>query len=296
MARTVTAVAGTRRRPNTATKPFHRDRHGLLARLELVDALGWDSEPGCELLTYVRHTVVRPQLAKYRLGGTLAAQAEASAWAVTWRTLCSPRLRQAASPWGILWAAAGRAIADETMAAAYGTGARKAWQQRAEQRQHQRDGAAAPDPGSVMVSLEVLLDHGFEPDPAPAPADAAAADAPLLRTAVALLVEVGWDADRLCAALLVLAERSTHKDGHPYINGGWRALALQTGIPGWQARRLAHVLLGTSTSPGLLEQLARGSSANDLSHHVMAALRSTVDPKLPSPDALARKASLRTAS
>lgn len=295
MARTSTAAAGSRL-PHPATKPFHRDRHSLLARLELVDALGWDSEPGCELLAYVRHTVVRPQLAKYRLGGTLAAQAEASAWAVTWRTLCSPQLRQAASPWGILWAAAGRAIADETMAAAYGTGARKAWQQRAEQRRHQRDGGAAPDPGSVLVSLEVLVDHGFEPDPAPAPADVAAMDAPLLRTAVAMLVEVGWDADRLCAAMLVLADRSSHKDGHPHINGGWRTLALQAGIPGWQARRLAHVLLGTGTSPGLLEQLARGSSTTDLPPHVMAALRATVDPKLPSPDALARKASLPAAS
>jgi hypothetical protein len=147
-----------------------------------------------------------------------------------------------------------------------------------------------------MVSLEVLLDHGFEPDPAPAVTDHAVLDAPLLQTVVALLVEAGWDADRLCAALLVLAERSSHKDGHPHINGGWRTLALQTGIPGWQARRLTHVLLGTANGPGLLERLALGDRGSTLPDDVTAALRSTVDPKLPSPEALARKASLRSAS
>ena len=104
-----------------------RDREGLLAVLDDIDRAGWDSREAERLLTYVRATVVRPNVAATGLTGPAAEQAEATAWEACWEVLASPSLRSARSPWGVLWATARRAALGEVVAGAYGMDVRSGW-------------------------------------------------------------------------------------------------------------------------------------------------------------------------
>jgi len=279
------------------TAVLHRTRMSLLAHLDLVDVHGWDSAAGCALLAYVRDTVVRPQVAYRRLTGPVAAQAEATAWTMTWRTLTSPRIREAESPWGILWSAARRAIEDESIAAAYGTQPRKAWQQRALQRLADR----SADPCLVSVSLpplswELLSEHGLEPATSVSEGTWSVSNGPILSAVVAILLETGWQLEPASRALLSVAARSRHRDGRPHVEGGYRGVAADATIPGWQARRLVHVLLGTQQWPGLIERLAARPERGPLDVVMHAALQATLDKTLTSPDLLIRSATLKDAS
>jgi hypothetical protein len=279
------------------TAVLDRTRASLLAHLDLIDVHGWDSPAGCALLSYVRDKVVRPQVSYRGLTGPVAAQAEATAWTMTWRTLTSPRIRDAESPWGILWSAARRAIEDESIAAAYGTQPRKAWQQRASQRL----AARSSDPGLVSVSLpplswELLSEHGLEPACGVGGGTWAAGDAPILTAVVAILLEAGWQLEPASRALMSVAARSRHRDGRPHVLGGYRGVAADATIPGWQARRLVHVLLGTQQWPGLIERLAARPDRAAIDAVMHAALRATLDKTLTSPDMLIRNATLQAAS
>jgi hypothetical protein len=278
------------------TAVLDRTRTSLLAHLDLIDLHGWDSPAGCALLSYVRDTVVRPQVSYRGLTGPVAAQAEATAWTMTWRTLTSHRIRDAESPWGILWSAARRAIEDESIAAAYGTQPRKAWQQRASQRLAARNAG----PGLVGASLpplswELLSEHGSEPT-CPSGETSAAGDAPILTAVVAILLEAGWQLEPASRALLSVAARSRHRDGRPHVLGGYRGVAADATIPGWQARRLVHVLLGSQQWPGLIERLAARPDRAAVDAVMHAALRATLDKTLTSPDMLIRNATLQAAS
>ena len=279
------------------TALLDRTRMSLLAYLDLVDVHGWDSSAGCALLAYVRDAVVRPQVTYRGLTGPVAAQAEATAWTMTWRTLTSPRIRQAESPWGILWSAARRAIEDESIAAAYGTQPRKAWQQRASQRL----AARSSDPCPVSVSLpplswELLYEHGLEPATNAGGGTSAAGGTPILTAVVTILLEAGWQLEPASRALLSVAARSGHRDDRPHVLGGYRGVAADATIPGWQARRLVHVLLGTQQWPGLIERLATRPDRGALDAVMHAALRATLDKTLTSPDMLIRNATLQAAS
>jgi hypothetical protein len=261
------------------TAVLDRTRMSLLAYLDLIDVHGWDSPAGCALLSYVRDNVVRPQVSYHGLTGPVAAQAEATAWTMTWRTLTSPRIRDAESPWGILWSAARRAIEDESIAAAYGTQPRKAWQQRASQRL----AARSSDPGPVSVSLpplswEHLSEHGFEPASCVGGGTWAAGDAPILTAVVAVLLEAGWQLEPASRALLSVAARSRHRDGRPHVLGGYRGVAADATIPGWQARRLVHVLLGAQEWPGLIERFAARSDRGAIDAVMLGVVVDDVDP------------------
>ena len=78
-----------------------RNRASLLDWLATIDEHGWNSNAGEALLTYVRLTVVRPQIAARGLVGPIADHAEATAWEMTWRVLNGDTIRDAVSPWGI---------------------------------------------------------------------------------------------------------------------------------------------------------------------------------------------------
>lgn len=108
--------------PACEQRGVNRDRHGLLDALALVDAQGWDSEPATALLTQIRYELIRPLTIDIGLRGTAAAQAEASAWETVWLKLCDPHLRSAASPWGVIWQTARRAVLAEVLAARWGHG------------------------------------------------------------------------------------------------------------------------------------------------------------------------------
>jgi hypothetical protein len=291
---TTETLASARPATHRALPELDRTRDSLLAHLAHIDVHGWDSEPGRMLLTFVRDTVVSPQVAYRGLTGPVAAQAEATAWTMTWRTLLSPGIRDAESPWGILWSAARRAIEDESIAAAYGTQPRKAWQQRASQRLAARSaGRIAGEASLPPLSWEYLAEHGLEPTSA----TAADPDAPVLTAVISVLLDAGWTLQAASAALLSISARSTHHNGRPHVHGGYRGVAAEAGIPGWQARRLVHVLLGTQQWPGLIERVAAttGQPAM-LDGDMHAAVQATLDRTLTSPETLARTFALQAAS
>src|SRR4051812_20790111 len=99
----------------------------LIAQLEAIDVAGWDSPQGGDLLAHIRSHMVRPQVFAAGLKGPAAEQAEATAWELAWEVLNKSRLREAASPRGVLWTVVRRAIQGEMLAAAYQTSERKSW-------------------------------------------------------------------------------------------------------------------------------------------------------------------------
>lgn len=234
------------RRHETTPYPIVRDRAGLISTLRRVDTEGWEGPTGTALLRYVRAEVVRPLVIQAGLRGAAASQAEASAWEAVWETMTKPSLRQAQSPWGVVWQVARRSVLGEIVAARFGTNERRG-----------RSLAAAARNGELRhaASLEVVVAEGREP--------ASAADDPLigfvwrdlLRQACAALVDVGWEqavAVRIVEAVLGMP---TRPDSRCTIVG-WRLLARDLDVPPWQARRLALALRGTATAPGLLPLLA----------------------------------------
>jgi len=75
------------------------------------------------------------------------------------------------------------------------------------------------------------------------------------------------------------------------------ALAGDVSIPGWPARRLTHVLLGTCGWPGLIERLATPTLSQTMTDvDVAAAVAATRDARLLYPELLAGAQALRRAS
>jgi hypothetical protein len=239
---TMTTEAGA---PATPTPRITRDRQGLLDVLRVIDSEGWEGPTATAFLEYVRTEIVRPLAIDAGLRGAAASQAEATGWETVWVSLTKPSLRTAASPWGVIWQAARRAVLGEIVAATYATEERRG-----------RSLAAAARNGELSppTSLDALAATGWEPACATADPAAGLAWRQLLAQVDAALVDAGWDpimAARIVDAVLCMP---TTPDPRCTIVG-WRLLAVELGLPPWQARRLALSLRGTAETPGLIPSL-----------------------------------------
>jgi hypothetical protein len=170
--------------PADSPPRINRDRQGLLDVLTVIDSEGWEGPAATALLEYVRTEMVRPLAIDAGLRGAAASQAEATGWETVWVSLTKPSLRTAASPWGVLWQAARRAVLGEIVAATYATEERRG-----------RSLAAAARDGQVVppTSLDALAATGWEPACATADPAAGLAWRQLLVQVDAALVDAGWD-------------------------------------------------------------------------------------------------------
>lgn len=209
-----------------STEQIHR-------QLDLVEGLGWDSPPGRELLELMRSQVVRPLVRRSGLRGPDADEAEATGWATAWEVLRRPSARSASNPAGMVWIAVRRAVLSD---AARRSGDPARW---------------APASGGDMAD---------SPDPA-------APDAPmgsLLSAVIVRLVEAGWDRSVVCQVVVELADTVQAAADSGPGRVAWRRVARSSGVQEWQVRRLSGLLVGTPSSPGLLELLAlRGPEVLD---------------------------------
>ena len=281
--------------PDPSPVTLQRDRDGLLAVLDVIERTGWDSPTGESLLQYVRKTVVRPAVGSVGIRGSAADQAEASAWSATWEAMTGPNLRRAESPWGVLWATARRAALGEAVAGDFGTGTRKAWRAlaSADAAIARSTGTEARSPaiGVGLVSLDALADAGYEPaDPTP---DGTCSGAHLSAVALALVGE-GWSEPVARRTIDEIAAVVDLDDRGRVWPQGWRELAVHLGLPPWQVRRVAIVLLGAQGWPGLLERLVLEGPDVLTDPPMLAALRSTTLWWLPNPITAAERAERRT--
>ena len=280
--------------PDTVSVTLQRDRGGLLAVLDVIERTGWDSPTGESLLEYVRKTVVRPAVGSVGIRGSAADQAEASAWSATWEAMTGPYLRRAESPWGVLWATARRAALGEVVAGDFGTGTRKAWRAFASAdpgiARSIGTGPESPGNGVGLVSLDALADAGYElADRTP---DGTCSGARLSAVVLALVQE-GWSepvARRTIDEVAAVVDLDDRRGAWPQ---GWRELAAHLGLPPWQVRRVAIVLLGAQGWPGLLERLVLEGPDVLTDPPMLAALRSTTLWWLPNPITAAERAARR---
>ena len=248
-----------------------RDNDRLRGDLERISEVGWEHPVATALLGLVRERLVRPVVVAEGLRGLAAWQAEASGWAAAWETLRSPGLRDARSPWGVLWTVVLREVRAEVMSAHYCTGLRRAWRARG-------PGGASPTP--AVVSLDRMLDAGLEPTPARGSLtpmqDAAGGLDAALEAIVGAMGDTGWHravAVELVAAIAEVAERET-LDSRRKL--GRRTVAEELGLPPWQVRRVTVLLLGEPGWDGLLVKIRRGGPDVLADVGVIAAVRSTV--------------------
>jgi hypothetical protein len=69
-------------------------------------------------------------------------------------------------------------------------------------------------------------------------------------------VDAGWDRADAVDAIAIMADHAVPAgSGTPTTR--WRWVSLRLGVPEWQARRLALLLLGGDGSPGILELVVR---------------------------------------
>ncbi|GGB91568.1 hypothetical protein [Cellulomonas carbonis] len=223
-----------------------RDRAGLISALRRVDAEGWEGPTGTALLHYLRAELVRPLAIRAGLRGAAASQAEATAWEAVWEAMTKPSLREAQSPWGVLWQVARRSVLGEIVAAQYGTNERRGRSLAAAARQ----GGAHP-----ATSLDAVLAEGREPASATADPAVGVLWQEVLHHACTALVDVGWESGTAARIVDAVLWMPTTPDPRCTIVG-WRLLACDLDVPPWQARRLALALRGTSSAPGLMPLLA----------------------------------------
>ncbi len=287
------------------------DRSNLCRVLAQIDESGWDSPIGEAVLQYARDHVVRPLLARAELTGGRAADAQGAAWVVAWRTLSRPDLRHQASPWGVVTAAVRREIAAEQVATAYRTNPRSAYRLARLYRMHvgnrvvassAASGAASafddlgsdadwlgglpPPLSECPLSLDRLTARGW--DPPHSPSDIGKVDlGRRLNQVVDALAEVGWPSDVAanCVAWLTTAGAiaSESKSAETAELPGWRELSAQTGIPAWQTRRLAALLLGRRGQPGLLARMVHDGDSVLHQPETQRLVRSTVRRWMSSP-------------
>lgn len=262
-----------------------RDREGLLSVLRLVDEQGWDGPAGRALLNFARREIARPLVIDVGLRGLAAAQAEASAWQAMWLVMTKPALRRAESPWGVLWRAAKRAALGEIVAARYGKAERRAWEL--------RTAGGGDEPMRIPVSLDVLLASGWDVT------YDERRDGTSLGWVVIVardaLVGAGWDdadASRIVRAVVDLPDAA---DDPRSSAVGWRTMAVDLGLPPWQARRLCVALRGTATWRGLFAQVLSDGPGAAESAHMRAALRATCVRRHRSPVLAAQLAARSTA-
>ncbi|WP_129337185.1 hypothetical protein [Cellulomonas endophytica] len=258
-------------------------REELLEALTVIDEQGWDGPVATRVLSYARDVVIRPLVLRIGLRGAAAGQAEASAWQACWLALCRPTIRRAGSPWGVLWQVARRAILGELMSARYGAHERKVW---ALARQHGQQ--------ALLVSLEDLREGGWEP--ATTQEDPLLSAREITAAAIAGLVTAGWAVEEAERIVTNVALRPDAKpDPRTHVTG-WRLMAVQMGLPPWQARRLVVVLVGTESWAGLLSRVAMEGPQAVLAPDLREALRSTRIRSMRSPALTATRTAAGNAS
>lgn len=243
--------------------------HDLLDR---IAADGWESPTATALLDYVRNTIVRPLVVELGLRGRAATEAEGSAWEEVWIVLAGDGLRQAGSPWGVLWLTARRAVLSESISALYQTSPRRAWE------------LAKGDDADAFAPVRALPDLDHTDLPTTGLDGCSDRPRPGVTTAIECLVKVGWDAVMAREIVLdILADepntRSTRWTVRPdgWAAYGWRTMAERLHLPPWQARRLIVVLRGTPLHPGLLPRLIKDGGSTVLDPTWWSALATTLD-------------------
>lgn len=261
--------------------------------LHLVDVDGWDSAAGRDLLDFVRRAVVVPVVRRSGLRGPAADQAEASGWEAAWDALRRPSARIADNPGGMVWVAVRRAVLAEVDFAGTASGrplsARSASANSAPARIGQpaalraedpAQGPSAPQPAQPAssgdrartLSLDDLMASGWHP------AEAGVArtqwHGPLIAAVLDGLVDAGWDRADAADAIAIMADHAAPgRSGSPSTR--WRWASLRLGVPEWQARRLALLLLGGDGWPGVLELVVRHGAPVLEDPAVRGAVRST---------------------
>jgi hypothetical protein len=274
-----------------------RDREGLLAVLTDVDREGWDSRTAERLLTYVRATVVRPNVAATGLAGPAAEQAEATAWEASWEVLASPSLRSTKSPWGVLWATARRAALGEVVAGTYCMDVRSGWRlARPDPVPHVPRLGSATDVGAGRYDPPVSLDamDGRDAERTSTSGPSRPSSGSVLSDVVDALVHAGWSERAARVIVEAVAAGATSKSCTVSGVRGWRRLAQALDMPPWQVRRVMVVMLGAPGWPGLVEHLVTDGRAILDESDMRAALRSTLVASSPSPVTAARHAQSST--
>ncbi len=222
--------------------------------LDAIDRQGWDGAAGTELLDHVRAAVVMPVVRRSGLRGAAAQQAASSGWSAAWDALRRPSARSAQNPGGMVWAAVRRAVWAEWEAD------RGPWSGPAGVGPTRGPQASPPvgGPAGRWVSMDQLVAAGWQPvaPTLPATPDPSDESQRVIPTLVDRLVDAGWDRDQAAEAITLMADRVVGDTGRAPTTP-WRWVALRLGLPHWQARRLAAVLLGGDDWPGVLELAAR---------------------------------------
>jgi hypothetical protein len=269
---------------------MHLDPQDVHRQLDRIDGLGWDSPEGRALLDVVRTTIVLPVVRASGLRGPAADQAACSAWAAAWDALRRPAARAAGNPAGMAWVAARRAVAAERAA---GVGAGLPAHDPPDGPSGMGCAPGAPPESRGPVSLDLAVARGW--DPASIAPAAPPGLGPHLRLVVAALAEVGWPEAVVVELVRSLGE-AVGRDctGRPTCR--WRAVAVRLGVPHWQVRRVAELLVGGAGAAGLLELVVRDGAQVLRDPGIQAALRSTCRRWAPGPRAeLARAAADRPA-
>ncbi|MGB7980104.1 MAG: hypothetical protein WCF36_04845, partial [Candidatus Nanopelagicales bacterium] len=115
---------------------------------------------------------------------------------------------------------------------------------------------SASSSGARILSMDQLLAAGWQPaafrgeEP-----ERGAQSEHLLPVLVDRLVEAGWNRGEVADAIALMADRVVCGAGRAPATP-WRWVALRIGLPQWQVRRLAGLLLGGADWPGVLELAA----------------------------------------
>lgn len=225
-------------------------------RLDGVLVSGWDGDDGRDLLDAVRLAVVVPLVRRRRWVGAAARQAEATGWATAWEVLRRPTARTCENPAGMVWVAVRRAIAEEAIVASTLTFALPL------------DG----DHGPAAMHLTYQDEHAclVGQDELGPLAGLGRSLGPI----AAALVRQGWAPGLLGEAITLLADNAFHRQGR--TGARWRWLSLQLGLPEWQARRLAGLIVGAPGSRGLLELVIMHGRVVLADPDAVAAMRATL--------------------
>lgn len=281
-----------------AARELVADPPRFLAALDRVDVEGWNGPAGDALLAYALREVVHPVARSARLSATETDSAIAVGWSAAWEAMRSPAIRDARAPWGAVTVAVRRAIFGEEMAERYQTEVRRAWrvrdfvEGRPEHGQRQPSGRRdAGDRAAAMrpVSLTAMIEQGYEP-PVPGPPSEDGAGCDVL---IATLARGGWAPSVARAAVLHVADEVLDRHRKSTVVAGWRGLAVELGIPPWQARRLTVLLMGTRDWSGLVERLATGGEQALHTSAVEAAVRASLGPRYLTPQQAALAAESR---
>jgi hypothetical protein len=261
--------------------------------LHAVDLDGWDSAAGRQLLDHIRRAVVVPVVRRSGLRGPAADQAEASGWEAAWDALRRPSARTAENPGGMAWVAVRRAVAAEagfarppdgrpigSQACAANAGKPPAGESAVPsagrvgqgRRAHLQVLLASSDGRSPFLSLDDLMAGGWHPaDTRVAPTQG---HGPVISAVLEGLVDAGWDRADAADAIAIMADHAAPtRTGSPTTR--WRWVSLRLGVPEWQARRLALLLLGGDGWPGILELVVRHGAQVIRDPAVLAAVQST---------------------